>query len=140
MWLVTSLLVTSCTKKYNASSGDTNRSLNRIHLAVKYSIKNSIKKRSQNTRVYYSHYHIPGTDPNARAVNKKRRGQVTVTINGDRRPYNVVYNYRIERLNGKKYIFDRYDKRLAQKYLDRFNEFLDSRPEQRDVIDEFRPY
>lgn len=111
-----------------------------MHLAVRYTLKDAIIKRSQNARSYYSRYHIPGTDPNALATNKKERAQVIITILGDRRPYTVSVLYQIEKRNGLDYTLDRYDKRLAQKYLDRVNEYLASRPEDRDVIDEFRPY
>ena len=61
-------------------------------------------------------------------------------ILGDRRPYSIIALYRIERLSGKEWQFNRYDKSLAQQYLDKVNEVLASRPVDRDLIDDFRPY
>jgi hypothetical protein len=40
----------------------------------------------------------------------------------------------------EKYKFNRYDKGLAKKYLEKVQSYLVSRPEERDLIDDFRPY
>ncbi|MEM7645889.1 MAG: hypothetical protein AAF203_03165 [Pseudomonadota bacterium] len=144
LWILASLTfvaLTACqsiTKR--AASDELLRSLNTLHSAAKYTLQDAVARRSENTRTYFSKYHVPGMDLGAAAFNKKERGQVVISILGDRRPYNVYVLYRIEKLNGSKYKLDRYDKALAEKYLEKFNNYLLSRPKGRDVIDEFRPY
>ena len=116
------------------------RPLNTLHKAVNYTMSGAIKRRSPNTRTYYSHYHKPGKDLNAGIAKGNERGQLVLSILGDRRPYKVVVLYKIDKLNGGKFKFDRYDKSLALHYRAKLKEYLASRPEERDVIDDFRPY
>lgn len=116
------------------------RSLSSLHKLVRKTMVGAIKKRSENTRVYHSKYHAVGMDINAGTAKKKERGQLIVSIMGDRRPYKVTFLYRIEKKMGGEFKFDRYDKSLALQYKERFDENLASRPEDRDVIDDFRPY
>lgn len=101
---------------------------------------NKVKKVSENGRTYYSDYHKPGMDLNMSINNQKERAMLAITILGDRRPYQVAVLYKVDRLKGGKFHFDRYDKKIAQAYLDKIDEYLAGRPEERDVIDDFRPY
>lgn len=116
------------------------RPLKDIRKAIHYALKNNIKNQSQNGRTYFSVYHRPGMDLRLSAYKQKERAQVVVTILGDRRPYEVAVIYKIDKLVGSKYHLDRYDKVLAGKYLEKVETYLASRPEERDIIDDFRPY
>lgn len=115
-------------------------STNRLHQAARFALMDSIKSRSQNTRTYISHHHIPGTDVNALAKPGEPRGQVSIHILGDRRPYRLLVVYRVDKFEQGAYHFDRYDKKIAQKFLKRMQDYLASRPVERDMIDDFRPY
>ncbi len=119
---------------------DIRRSLKDVRKSIYYALKSDVKRKSENGRTYFSKYHRPGEDLKISAYKHPERAQVALTILGDRRPYNVRVVYRIERLSGGKYKFDRYDNGLAAKYLKKVEEYLASRPEERDIIDDFRPY
>ena len=130
--------LTSCSSK-KVYLSDLNRSLNTLQLAIKYALKGRAKL-SSNSRTYFSPYHLPGMDINALATNKKRRGRVIISINGNRRPYRITIAYAVEEYRFGKYRFDYYDKEKAKKYKEKIQEYLVSRPEHRDLIDDFQAY
>lgn len=136
--MTTSIQCASKTKAIR--SEDYMRPLKDIRKAVHYTFRNKIKRKSENNRTYYSVYHRPGMDLHLSAYKQKERAQLVMTILGDRRPYHVSVLYRVEKLNGKKYSLSRYDKSLAKQYLEKLETYLASRPEERDMIDDFRPY
>lgn len=130
----------SSASKGGIQSQELRRPLKDLRKAVYYSLRGKVLRKSQNNRTYYSPYHRPGTDVRLAAYKQPERGQVAITILGDRRPYRVAVVYTIDKLNGGEYIFNRYDKGLAQQYLEKVENYLASRPEERDIIDDFRPY
>lgn len=121
-------------------SEDHMRPLKDIRKAVYFAYKGFVKKKSQNGRTFYSEYHKPGTNLSRSAHKQNERALLSVTILGDRRPYMIRVEYKIFKLSGGEFRADRYDKKLAQHYLSVIEEYLASRPEERDVIDDFRPY
>ncbi len=128
----------NCSSK-KAHLTDLNRSLNTLQLAIKYALKGNVKL-SSNSKTYFSPYHLPGMDINALANNKKKRARIIITISGNRRPYRITVAYVVEEYRFGKYRFDHYDKKRAKKYKKRIQEYLVSRPEQKDIIDDFQPY
>ncbi len=135
------LTLSGCASTFRGvQTEEINRPLETLNKAVHFSMKGSILKQSANLRTFHSNYHVPGTDINAAATNKPQRAQVIMVILGDRRPYRIHVLYRIEKRGSSGYSLDTYDKGRAQYYLDQINEYLASRPEQRDMIDDFRPY
>jgi hypothetical protein len=116
------------------------RSLDSLHQAARFALTDAVASRSENTRTYRSHFHVPGTDMNARPRPGKDRAQVIIQILGDRRPYQLAVSYRIESFQNGEYSFDRYDDKLGERILNRMLDYLASRPVERDVIDDFRPY
>jgi hypothetical protein len=136
-----SFILTSCsTPRGGVTTEELMRPISVLHRAVNSVMNGGIKSRSVNSRTYLSQFHAVGMDLNAGYKKKKERGQLEITILGDRRPYNINIIYRIESLVGSKFVFSRYDKSLASQYLSKLNEYLASRPEERDVIDGFKPY
>ncbi len=135
-------MTTQCSSptKGGVSSQELRRPLQDVRKAVYYSMRSKVQRKSRNNRTYFSHYHRPGTDPRLKAYKQTERALLAITILGDRRPYKVAVVYKIERLNGGKYVFDRFDKELAQHYLNKVETYLAGRPEERDLIDDFRPY
>lgn len=123
-----------------ARSEEFNRPLKDVRKAVYFALGSQVKNKSANNRTYYSHYHRPGGNLRLSAYKQKERAQVIFTLLGDRRPYSVRVLYKIESLKGRKYKLDRYDKSLAELYLERVESYLAGRPEERDIIDDFRAY
>ena len=121
-------------------SNDVLRPLKDVRKAVYYVLRKNVLRLSENNRTYYSKYHRPGMNLKLSAYKQKQRGQVVITILGDRRPYTLVVQYRIEELSGGKFKLVRYDRGLAEKYLEQLETYLAGRPEERDMIDDFRPY
>lgn len=143
LWVVTFLMATQCTSssfKGGVTSDELRRPLNDIRRACYYALKNKVKSKSENNRTLFSDYHRPGLDPRLKAYKTKERGQALITVIGDRRPYRVVVVYRVERREGSDYVFDRFDKGLAEQYLAKVEKYLASRPEDRDIIDDFRAF
>jgi len=138
--LATLLGLCGCVSTDGVESDPIMLSTNRLHQAARFALVDSIKSRSQNTRTYISHHHIPGTDVNALAKPGEPRGQVTIHILGDRRPYRLLVVYRVDKYENGTYHFDRYDNEIAQKFLKRMQDYLASRPVERDMIDDFKPY
>lgn len=141
IWLATTLLSTSCVSKTKSVRiQNVNQPLRVVHLAAQYALTGAILKKSENGRLYFSKYHLPGKDLAVSHNGKLQRAQVIIAILGDRRPYVLEVSYRVEKYDNGKYRLDYYDKSQAQKYMDLVNEYLASRPDGVDVIDEFRPY
>ena len=138
--LVSLVSVLSCTTGGRLMSDPQMRSLESLHQAARFALTDAIGSQSQNTRTYRSHYHIPGTDLNARPKAGQKRGQVIIQILGDRRPYTVAVSYPVEVVKNGTYVLSHYDDKLARRVLDRMLDYLASRPGERDVIDDFRPY
>lgn len=111
-----------------------------VRKAVYYAMQGKVSRSSENGRTFYSPWHQPGKSLNSSSYKKPKRAQLQITILSDRRPYWVKVVYRIEERDGNSYDFDRYDKKVAQSYLNKIEDYLASRPEERDVIDDFRPY
>jgi hypothetical protein len=133
-------ILSGCTTSGEVQSEPLMSPLSALHQAVRFSLQDSVKKRSRNTRTYSSHYHIPGKDLNAMPKKNGPRGQVVIQILGDRRPYTVSVSYPVENYVDGSYQFSHNDKELAQDYLNKILKYLASRPVDRDMIDDFRPY
>lgn len=135
-----SLFLGACSSLSTVKSDDLDVPLIKLHQATAYTLQGNVLRKSANNRTYFSKYHAIGTDTNVGYGKKKERGQVVISLFGDGRPYTIAILYRIEGLDGGEFSLDRYDKDIAKKYLERINQYLASRPEDRDVIDDFRPY
>ena len=131
--------LSSCSSK-KVYTEDLNRPLNTLHLAIKYALNGNIETVSPNSRIYYSPYHSPGMDLNALPLEEEQRAKVIMGIRGTRRPYRISIAYRVEKYRKGKYRLHHYSKKMAKKYLKKLEEYLVSRPEQRDIIDDFTPY
>lgn len=142
LWIAIVFLATHCssTNKGGVSSDELRRPLDDIKKGIYFALQNRVLNKSENGRTYFSPYHRVGMNTKLTAYKQSERGQVAITILGDRRPYKVMVVYRVDKLSGSKYSFSRYDKGLAQQYLDKVENYLVSRPEERDIIDDFRPY
>ena len=136
-------MAATCTTKETKGSVQSNeilRPYRDVRKGIYYALRGSVLRLSRNNRTFYSKYHRPGMNLKLSAYKQKTRGQVVMTILGDRRPYRLAVQYRIEELRGGNFTLVRYDKGLAEKYLEKVNTYLSARPEDRDMIDDFKPY
>ena len=141
IWLAMLLLSASCSSRSKAvRTQEINQPLRLAHQAAQYALTSAVLKKSENNRVYFSKFHLPGKDLSATHNGQLQRAQVFIAILGDRRPYVIEVIYRVEKYENGKYRLDYYDKSQAAKYLDMVNEYLASRPDGVDFIDDFRPY
>lgn len=142
LWLVMLATLSHCASvtKGGVESKALRRPLADIRKAVYFTMDNRVKYKSENNRTYFSYYHRPGKDLRLSSYKQNERALLAITILGDQRPYRVAVVYRIDQLNGKKYQFKKYDKTLAASYLEKLVNYLASRPEERDIIDDFRAY
>lgn len=141
MWLLILVVTSHCsTISHSITSDEIGRPLSAIRKAVYFVFKGQVKSKSQNDRTYYSEWHRPGKSLKLSAYKQKQRARLAVTILGDRRPYRVAVVYQVEELKGLDYQLKGYDKNTASLYLKKIEDFLASRPEERDIIDDFRPY
>ena len=138
--LLVSSLGCSNVRGRGVSSEEFRRPIRDVRKAVYYAMQGNVPRKSENGRTFFSPWHKPGMDLNRSSYKQNERGQLRITILGDRRPYWVKVVYAIETLDGRKYSLNRYDIGIAKKYLSKVEEYLASRPEERDVIDDFRPY
>lgn len=98
-----------------------------------------IRKRSRNNRVFYGHYHPPGKNPKINARRKLTRAHVVIKILGDRRPYRMEVQYLIEKYKDGDYSVVENRKELAEGVKKKLEDYLVSRPDQRDLL-EFRAF
>ena len=115
-------------------------SLKKVRQAVRYALVGGLRNKSSNNRVYFSKYHPVGGQLSQNPQTSERRAQVVISILGDQRPYTLKVVYRVEEYSNGQFRLVSYDKDLAQKYLDYIREFLSSRPDDINFIDQFRPY
>ena len=140
-WVVSFCLLTSCGhSSKTATVKDVRRSISTIYQAIEYGLPGGVFKRSRNNRVFFGHYHPPRGNPNVDARRKINRAQAVVYIMNEKRPYDVVIDYRVERYSGGSYsVIDR-DQSHAEKIKRKIQDYLVSRPDKRSMIDDFRAF
>jgi hypothetical protein len=100
-----------------------------------------IRGRSANGRELVSKYHSPSGDGYDYADTKAERAYAKLKILGERRPYTLQVQYIIEKRNSKGvYKLSNYDQEKAEKVLKGVIDYLVTRPEREDFIDDFRPF
>lgn len=100
-----------------------------------------IRGRSQNGRELISKYHSLKGDIYDNAYNKKERAYSKLSILGDRRPYVLKVYYIVEqRTEEGAYEIVDYNEESAHRILDKMVEFLVTRPDKDDFIDDYRAF
>lgn len=100
-----------------------------------------IRGRSANGRELVSKYHSPNGDGYDYAATSNERAYSKLKILGERRPYNLQVQYIVEERNEKGiYQIKKYDKAKAQQVLKGLIDYLVTRPDREDFIDDFRPF
>ncbi len=100
-----------------------------------------IRGRSANGRELVSKYHSATGDGYDYADTKAERAYSKLRILGERRPYTLQVQVIIEKRNAKgTYKMVNYDLEKAEKVLKGLIDYLVTRPEREDFIDDFRPF
>lgn len=100
-----------------------------------------IRGRSTNGRELVSKYHSPNGDGYDYAATSPERAYSKLKILGSRRPYDLEVQYIVEERDGKGvYQIKKYDQGKAQKVLKGVIDYLVTRPDREDFIDDFRPF
>jgi hypothetical protein len=100
-----------------------------------------IRGQSANGREIVTKYHSPKGDGYDNAATKTTRAYSRLRILGDRRPYTLQVQYVVEkRKDSGEYVVQSYDEEKAQKILKKLLDFLVTRPDREDFIDDFRPF
>lgn len=114
-----------------------------ISAIVINSLPGGAKKKSLNGREYTSGYFKPD-DMDENAEDDRLRSYAIVTILGERRPYSIdvrVFREVRERHEGvTTYRVLGQDRRIADKLIKTIREALANRPEDRNIIDDFRVF
>jgi hypothetical protein len=143
-FLVTLLLfITSCASTHEGPGADrkgVNASV--IHIIKAFDkAAVGIRGRSANGRELVSKYHSPNGDGYDYAATSAERAYSKLKILGERRPYNLQVHYIVEERNSKGiYQIKKYDEGKAQKVLKSLIDYLVTRPDREDFIDDFRPF
>jgi hypothetical protein len=100
-----------------------------------------IRGRSANGRELVSKYHSATGDGYDYADTKAERAYSKLRILGERRPYTLQVQFIVEKRNSKGvYRMVDYDQEKAEKVLKSLIDYLVTRPEREDFIDDFRPF
>lgn len=100
-----------------------------------------VRAKSPNGREIVGKFHPPDGDPFTNAVTHKVRAYAKISILGDRRPYTVTVSYIVEENDGSgNYQATEYDLERAKKILKDVRDYLVTRPDRDNFIDDFRPF
>ena len=131
------LLITACV------DGDvikeSSRSMDDIRGAIQ-AIAGEPRLVSENHREYTSAYFSRKKDPHFDPQKSKERLYAKFTILGDRRPYDIQVQVFIEEKSGGLYEDSGLDEPMTDKITDELKHALTKRPENRNLIDEFRAF
>ncbi len=114
--------------------------VNFLKRAADYASPRGVRRTSLNGRTFFSEYFSRKGDFSADATRSKYRAYSKITILGDSRPYDVTFEVIIEKRSGRRYTRVGESSKLAREIKDLFRDFLAKRPNNRDLIDDFRAF
>lgn len=142
IWPLPFFILTSCVS-FSGSYVERKRVNHSVEAIFKAYDKASpgLRGKSANGRELVSKYHAVNGDIYDNAYNKKERAYSKLSILGDRRPYVLRVQVVIEeRMDDGTYEVVDHDDEAAQKILDKIVEFLVTRPDKDDFIDDYRAF
>lgn len=100
-----------------------------------------LRGKSANGREIVSRYQIPGSQSRENAGMQRERAYSRLLILGDRRPYTIQVQHVIEtKTSGGSYELKAYDETVAQDVMKKMLQFLVTRPDREDFIDDFKTF
>jgi hypothetical protein len=135
-------LISGCSLMMYQTTDDISLSVGTITKVVISSFPIGLREKSQNGRELLSAYFSPKQEDLYFDPEKSpHRAYIKAIILGDRRPFSLDVGVFIEeRVGLKEYRLMKYDKKLAIKYSNIIQERLAQSREDRNVIDDFRPF
>jgi hypothetical protein len=136
------VMISGCSTPQYQTTPDISLSVGTITKVVISSFPGGLREKSQNGRELLSEYFSPTQDdPHFDSEKSQYRAYVKAIVLGDRRPYTLDLGVFIEeRVGPKVYNLVMNDKKLTTKYHNIINEKLAQSREDRNVIDDFRPF
>ncbi len=100
-----------------------------------------LRGKSTNGREVVSRYHTPGGNGITLDPKNPKRAFAKLRILGERRPYTLQIQYIIEKRDGSgNYTTQSYDQEKATQILKSLIDYLVTRPDREDFIDDFQPF
>jgi hypothetical protein len=119
---------------------DINRSVGVIRKSINIVSGGEPRKMSDNQREFYSPYFSRKPDPNFNPEKSAERLYSIFTILGERRPYEVRIVTIVERRSQGQYVEVGEDANITKKLINEFKAALAQSREEKNVIDDFRPF
>lgn len=95
---------------------------------------------SENGRELSSKYYDEFGNSEEVNDNPSERFYSHISILGDRRPYDILVEVRVEKKKGNKYIYLANDKEMEKSLSNKIKQALHQSMDKRNLIDDFRPY
>ncbi|MCM2280331.1 MAG: hypothetical protein NDI61_00635 [Bdellovibrionaceae bacterium] len=115
-------------------------SLNLLQYVIQQQIPRGIRVKSENQREFFSNYFSPYGDFTADGTDKRERAYAHIMILGDSRPYQTSIRVYREKKTNSGYRQTGLDKNLSRQIAARLQVALAKSREDRNVIDDFRPF
>lgn len=139
LWLLLFVVCQGCaTTITGVKITDLRRSLVTIIQAVEYALPGGVTQRSQNERTFYSAYFPPNGSFKVDAASAPERARCKILVFNARRPYAISFQCKVQEDRGGVYTDVGRSDPLARRVKKRFLQYLASRPEKTDFVDDFR--
>lgn len=117
-----------------------NTSLNLLQFVINQQIPRGVRTKSANQREFFSNYFSPEDGFDQDATTQRERAYAHVLILGATRPYRTEVRVYREQKTSSGYRRSGLDKNLSRLVSARIREGLAKSREERNVIDDFRPF
>ncbi len=134
------LFLLGCQTTHVEVAQEQSYSLIGIKKAITSVIPAGIRKEGDNGRLLVSGYYSRHNEDDFDFEKARQRAYVEILILGDRRPYKVLLDVIIEERVEGKYVVTGRDKRSARQFAEAISKKLTQSREDRNVIDDFRPF
>lgn len=104
------------------------------------SVMGKPRKETKGQRSFISEYFSCNEDPKFNPETSQRRCYAEMDILGDRRPYDLRITVQVEEKDSGRYVNIDDDEKLAKRLVSEIREKLHQGRENRNLIDDFRPF
>ncbi len=138
LFTLTVLLTSGC-QLAGVTVSDQQATLNDWKRAI-VAVMGKPRKETKGQRSFISDYFSCNEDPKFNPETSKRRCYAEMDILGDRRPYDLRITVQVEEKDSSRYVNIEDDEKLAKRLVSEIREKLHQGRENRNLIDDFRPF
>ena len=138
--LAITFAVSGCATQGKVVQSPVSHSLNWIVYVIRQTAPQGVRKVSANGREFLSNYFSPSAGFAEEAGTKRERAFARFLILGDRRPYRTEVSVHVEKKTESGYRESRFDDELAASLARKIKAELAKGREERNAIDDFRPF